>query len=168
MNVLHNFKWPLHGTSLLVRFMSSAQNLSFVWGFWFLDPVYLYGDWKLVCPWFLWKGVPSTNENRICSSVNWENLLTHLAQLLWGVNPVDSGLLMNQLCVLLMPKIQTIYDQEPWILNSSFKLAKKKSLFRTVIFIKIIYCIIAYENISIFMYLVDQLLPIWRSNSEFL
>ena len=54
----------------------------------------------------------------------WENWLTHLAQLLWGVNP-DSGLLMNRLCVLLMPKIGKIYIQETWILNSSFKLATK-------------------------------------------
>ena len=30
MNVLHNFKWSLHGTSWYVSYMASAQNPSFV------------------------------------------------------------------------------------------------------------------------------------------
>ena len=50
--------------------MSSTQNLSFVWDFKFLDPLYLHGDQKLVCLQFLWKGVPSTKEHRMCSSEN--------------------------------------------------------------------------------------------------
>ena len=38
--------------------------------FYFLDPVYLYGGRKLVCPRFSWKGAPSTKEHRICGSEN--------------------------------------------------------------------------------------------------
>ena len=73
MNVLHNFKWPLHGTSQFVRYMSSAQYPSFVWDLSFLEPVYLYGDRKFVClrfSSFSWKGVPSTKDKHICGSVN--------------------------------------------------------------------------------------------------
>ena len=53
--------------------MSLAQNPPFVRDFEFLNPVYVYGDRKLVCLRFssiLWKGAPSTKEKCICGSVN--------------------------------------------------------------------------------------------------
>ena len=61
--------------NLLVIHTSSAQNPSFLWDFQFLDPVYLYGDRKLVCLRFLsfsWKGAPSTKQKRICGSENYK------------------------------------------------------------------------------------------------
>ena len=66
--------------------MSLAQNPPFVRDFQFLNPVFMYGDRKLVCLRFssiLWKGVPSTKENRICGSVNWLLNSNWLQSFMW-------------------------------------------------------------------------------------
>ena len=60
--------------NLLGIYMSAAQNLSFIWNFLFLDPVYTcIGTGSMLVyqfSSFLWKGAPSTKEDHICGSVN--------------------------------------------------------------------------------------------------
>ena len=83
MNVLHNFKWPLHGTSCFVRYMSWAQNPSFVWDLISQPSVFVWGSWNLVCLRFLWKSAPSTKENRICGSENSKLSYHQWLRLMW-------------------------------------------------------------------------------------
>ena len=80
--------------------MSIAQNPSFVWDFEFLNPVYLYGNRKLVCLWFSsfsWKGAPSTKENCICGRVN--SVVSSLSLHAYKWSTVTNCLFSCEICV---------------------------------------------------------------------
>ena len=89
MNVLHNFKWPLHGTSyhnsLGICRQLKIHHLHVHGTFNFSTQCICMGTGSLFVyrlSLFSWKGAPSMEENGICSSVNWTVHLLFVSPLL--------------------------------------------------------------------------------------